>query len=250
MILYSGAAGAPVTISSGATASVVLNLELAMSRRPSPFMNAAPVITALSASAADVTPGATVSIAAMATDPDGDAMTYRWSATGGAFSTTNALSTVWTAPAAESNYDLTLVVSDARGASSSARYRVRVAASNGRGNADIQVVLMSPPDITNFTLSSPDTTGTSTLAVTATDPDGDAMTYSWSSNCDGYFNGNMALLRAWPMSSAAMTTFTQAAADACTLSVVVRDVNGHQNPATNTRTAGPSPKTPRTVWPL
>ena len=61
--------------------------------------NRAPTITSLVASAPNVVPGATVSLAATAVDPDaGDTMTYAWSASpgGGSFSAHTALSTVWT----------------------------------------------------------------------------------------------------------------------------------------------------------
>ena len=54
-------------------------------------------------------------LSAPATDPDGDTITYTWSATAGSFNTQNGMNTIWTAPNAEGNYPLTVTASDGRG---------------------------------------------------------------------------------------------------------------------------------------
>jgi peptidoglycan-associated lipoprotein len=60
-------------------------------------------------------PGQSTNLSAPATDPDGDTITYTWSAPAGSFSSQNGMNTIWTAPNAEGNYPLTVVASDGRG---------------------------------------------------------------------------------------------------------------------------------------
>lgn len=77
---------------------------------PDPVINA-PRVTSLTPDAAAVEPGATTTITCVAADPQGDTLTYTWTATGGAF--TGAGETVtWTAPDAEGTYTITCTVSD------------------------------------------------------------------------------------------------------------------------------------------
>ena len=60
-------------------------------------------------------PGQTTSLSAPATDPDGDTITYTWSAPAGTFSNQNGMNTTWTAPNQEGNYPLTVTANDGRG---------------------------------------------------------------------------------------------------------------------------------------
>ena len=50
-----------------------------------------------------VEPAATSNLTATGTDPDGDPLTYQWTAPQGTFSNANAPNTVWTAPNQEGN---------------------------------------------------------------------------------------------------------------------------------------------------
>ena len=63
---------------------------------PSPA-NSAPTVTA-SCNPCTVTTGQTSNLSATATDPDGDSLTYQWTAPQGTFGNANAANTVWTAP--------------------------------------------------------------------------------------------------------------------------------------------------------
>jgi peptidoglycan-associated lipoprotein len=67
-----------------------------------------------------VEPGGTAKCAATATDPDGDAVTYLWSAPAGTFSAPNAQNTGWTAPNQPGNQVLTVTATDARGGTATA----------------------------------------------------------------------------------------------------------------------------------
>ena len=60
-------------------------------------------------------PGQSTNLSAPATDPDGDTMTYTWSAPAGSFSSQNGMNTIWTAPNQEGNYPLTVTANDGRG---------------------------------------------------------------------------------------------------------------------------------------
>ena len=53
-----------------------------------------------------------VDLQVVATDSNGDPLAYSWTATDGTFSVTDAASTVWTAPAVDGSYDITIEVSD------------------------------------------------------------------------------------------------------------------------------------------
>jgi hypothetical protein len=77
-----------------------------------------PIITSITVTPDDnVVVGSNITLTAVATDEDGDALTYEWTVTGGGTlsqSTTNTV--VWTAPAAEGNATVTCKVSDGHAA--------------------------------------------------------------------------------------------------------------------------------------
>ena len=73
-----------------------------------------------------VEPGGTTKCAATATDPDGDAVTYLWSAPAGTFSAPNAQNTGWTAPNQPGNQVLTVTATDARGGTATASVTLQV----------------------------------------------------------------------------------------------------------------------------
>ena len=160
------------------------------SNAPTPFKNAVPVIDSLVLSSTNVVPGATLTAKATAHDPNaGDTITFAWSAspTAGGFSAATSATTNWTAPATEGDQTLTLTVTDNHGASTAASVVVHVSASNGRGQADINVTFNTWPVVTDLVaapsyivLGSP-----TSLTVTASDADGDTLSYAWTSSCAG-----------------------------------------------------------------
>jgi hypothetical protein len=88
--------------------------------------NRSPSVTA-SCSPCTVTTGQTSTLRAAATDPDGDSLTYRWTAASGTFSASTASSTTWTAPNDAANVTVTITVQDGRGGSASATVSIQVA---------------------------------------------------------------------------------------------------------------------------
>jgi hypothetical protein len=131
--------------------------------------NNAPEIASLTPSATTVGHGSSCTITCTASDPDGDTLIYTWSATAGAISGTGSTIT-WTAPATEGTYTITATVSDNKGSTAS-------------DSCDIQVV-NTPPVIASLTPGAIELVpGEScTVTCTASDPDGDALTYDWTAS--------------------------------------------------------------------
>jgi len=106
------------------------------------LFNSPPDITLVTASSTEVESGDVVSCAVVATDPDGDELTYTWSATGGSFDETSGLSVVWTAPEVteQQTYTITVVASDPDGATDTASVDI-VVSPTGDGPDGVYVVV-------------------------------------------------------------------------------------------------------------
>jgi peptidoglycan-associated lipoprotein len=91
-----------------------------------PAPNRAPTVTA-TCNPCSVEPGQTSNLTASGTDPDGDPLTYQWTAPQGTFNNPTAPNTVWTAPNQEGNVTATVTAQDNRG-------------GNATGTVNLQVV--------------------------------------------------------------------------------------------------------------
>lgn len=217
-VIYAGLAS-NVTLVSGAIVTVVITAQ--QTTAPTPFSNAVPIIDSLVVSSTDVTPGAVVQLKAAAHDPNaGDTITYAWSASSGVLSSNSQTSTTWTAPATEGSYQVSLQVTDNHGASAGTSVTIRVANSNGRGQAAVTVQLNTWPTVNQVTANPAWVVlGQATaLAVSASDSDGDTLTYAWTSTCAGTFSDSTA-------SPSFLLSGQPSTAD-CTLSVAVSDGRG------------------------
>ena len=115
-----------------------------------------------------VIPSGSCQIVCAASDRDGDELSYNWSASGGNISGTGA-SVNWTAPDSVGSYNVTVTVTDSRGGEVTSQVTITV-----RYNV--------PPTITSLVADADWTLPSGSLQVTcaASDPDGDELSYEWS----------------------------------------------------------------------
>jgi hypothetical protein len=129
--------------------------------------NHRPAITVLEAPER-VIPSGICQIVCTASDRDGDDLSYNWSASGGNISGTGA-SINWTAPDSEGFYDVTVMVTDGRSTEVMKQITIIVRANQ-------QPIITSLVADAEWTLLG----GTLQLMCTASDPDGDELSYEWS----------------------------------------------------------------------
>jgi Bacterial Ig domain len=230
--LYQGTA-APVEIAAGQTSLV--NIFLQQTTPPDPFSNTAPRIVSVVFSTDKVTPESTVSIQAAAVDPDpGDLVSYSWSTNGGLLQNPNAASTTWTAPVTEGVYEIVASALDQKGGRSTVTFSIDVSLIHGRGRAAVTAYLNTWPVVDGLVSSvSPlDVGGSTALDLTATDPDGDVLTYAWVASCDGTFSNSNA-------EDPVFTLGSLPASGDCVVTATVSDQHGGTNTASITIPTGP-----------
>ena len=132
--------------------------------------NHLPVITSLEAEPERVFPSGSCQIACNAEDPDGDGLSYNWSASGGEINGEGPTVT-WTAPDSAGYYNVIVTVTDGRGGEVTNKITIPVRANK-------------PPTIASLIADTDWTTPSGSLQVTCTasDPDGDELSYEWSAN--------------------------------------------------------------------
>lgn len=172
-------------------------------------------------------------------DPDGDALTYRWSLVGPASSTTSLTSARYVAatlqPDVPGEYQVTLVVNDGLVDSEPATVLVTVAGPVVVPNAAPIAVPAGPATVVVGTVATLDGTA-------STDPDGDGIFFDW-------------VLEASPEGSAArlddplspLPTFTPDLPGEYALSLVVTDGSADSEPSPIVVTAVPVPNQPPTA---
>lgn len=131
--------------------------------------NHQPVITSLAAEPEIAFHLGNCQIVCNATDPDGDELSYRWSATGGRIVGEGATVT-WAAPGPADSYNVTITVADGRGGEVTDYVTVRVRANRS-------------PTISSLTAGAAWTAPSGSLQVmcAASDADGDLLSYEWTS---------------------------------------------------------------------
>jgi len=132
--------------------------------------NNEPIIASLEPAAEGVVPLASLQVACTASDPDGDELSYEWSASAGEIDGAGHTVT-WVAPASEGSYSVAVVVTDGRGGQATDSVTIMVRTNN-------------PPTIASLTASAEWTTPSGSVQVTCTasDLDGDELSYEWSAS--------------------------------------------------------------------
>ncbi len=122
-----------------------------------------------SAASSTVTQGGSTTVTATFDDPDDDVLTVTWKASGGRISGGDASATFDSAGLEPGNYMVMATVEDTEGAVASCSADIRV-----EKNKQPPTVACEPAT------SSVTEGGSTTLTARASDPNGDALTYSWS----------------------------------------------------------------------
>jgi len=130
-----------------------------------------PVISKLSAEKDSVAPSDSSKVACIASDPDGDSLTYTWSATGGTFSGTGSVVT-WTAPRTPGTYAITVNVTDGKAGEATMQLTIDVQEAPTNHPPVIESLAAKPSPVVQGQ--------TTTIKCAASDPDGDELNYLWS----------------------------------------------------------------------
>jgi hypothetical protein len=168
--------------------------------------NHQPAITSLAAEPERVTPRGRCRIVCNATDPDGDALSYNWSADGGEI-TGEGATVNWTAPFSGGSYNVTVTVIDGRGGEVTDYVTMTVRANR-------------PPTINSLVADADWTLPSGSIQVTcdASDRDGDELSYEWTAS-GGDISGTGAVVN-WTAPQEVGT---------CNVTVVVTDGYGGED---------------------
>jgi hypothetical protein len=168
-------------------------------------VNRQPIITSLEAEPDWTTPLGSLQVMCNAIDPDGNMLSYNWSASKGRISGTDA-AVNWTAPSHEGSYSITVKVTDGLG-------------GEVTKTVTIEVTVNKPPKINSLIANADWTMPLGSLQVTcdAIDPEGDELSYEWAAD-GGEISGI----------SAVVNWFAPQEVGAYNVTLVARDSQGEE----------------------
>jgi hypothetical protein len=143
-----------------------------------PSGNQPPVITSLTAAQNQTYPEGSVNLQAVVSDPNGDSLNYKWTATGGSFVESGRGNNTWNAPKQFGDYDIKLTVDDGKGGTAQASVTITVSANHPPVIASLTAVPAALPFASR-----------TTITAIASDPDGDALQYKWDDGNAGIISG-------------------------------------------------------------
>jgi hypothetical protein len=148
--------------------SILVLISLLISGCPS--VNQPPLISNLTVSSKWVDPSGSRQVKCFAQDPDGDELSYAWSASGGSIYGEGSKIT-WTAPETLGDYTITVTVTDGRG-------------GEDAKELTLVVVVNHPPLIVSLTAEWQSVPRAIAVPIEciAQDPDGDELSYAWSAS--------------------------------------------------------------------
>jgi len=180
--------------------------------------NHPPVITNLKAEPEAVSPSGLCHIECIASDQDGDELSYEWSASEGDINGDGA-AVNWSAPESEGIYNITVEITDGNG-------------GEVTDSITITVRVNHPPTITSIIADKDWVTplGSCHIRCNAEDPDGDELSYEWSA--DGGDISGTGLVITWTVPEAVGLH---------NITVVVTDGYGGEDTRTLTVSVSPNP---------
>ena len=218
VLLYSGTAA--VTITEGIETAVTIVLQQVPP--VDPFNNTVPIFQSLVYTPANPRTDEVVTLTVSVIDPDvGDVVTLLWSAPGGGtlVPPLDQASVDWTAPSTAGSFAVTVTATDSTGATASLTATLGVELR--LGSSEVSIDLNTWPEVSNLVPvpTRIDVGESTSLTLSATDPDGDDLAYAWSATgCLGTFSD----------ATVASPNFTLTDAQGgteCTLSVNITDVD-------------------------
>lgn len=151
--------------------------------------NREPVILSLTAVPDSVKPGQATTLTIDAEDPDGDEISYTWSATAGTLSSTSGSSVIWTAPSTISNYTVSVRAIDPQGLEDDTSKTIKVYMTTTYGYTEGENNTVLPIYDSTWTYSTIAIGGVPSSAVIDSVWLGINITHSYPSDLDIYLRG-------------------------------------------------------------
>jgi len=177
--------------------------------------------------------GASVTLSCAVSDPEGDSVTVSWFCSLGTLSAPTGTSVNWQAPASECSPVITVRAMDTHNGETKQEHTIVVSGAVNR-----------PPEIAG--ISGPDSIaagGNCVLTCSASDPDGDTLSYTWTCNVGGLSGQTGATVTCYAPDSAASAVITVIVADSNSADTATKSIGvsaqGENHPPTIASISGP-----------